>query len=94
LSEPNSDQIQVSVPLSRPYSGLYSACFHSSAAATGTIRNGVIIMVRTTPRPRNLRSSSSAMPMPSRRLTRTTTTVRTMVTQMAWRMLTSVSTLT
>ena len=29
------------------------ACFHSNAAATGTIRNGAIINVRTMPRPRN-----------------------------------------
>ena len=38
--------------------------FHSSAAATGMTRNGVISSVRTTPRPRNLRSSSSASSTP------------------------------
>ena len=54
-------------------------CLNSSAAATGTIRNGVIIMVRTTPRPRNARSSSSAIAKPSSKLTITTVAVSTMV---------------
>ena len=68
------------------------ACFQMRAAATGTTRNGVIIIVRTAPRPRNLRSSSSAMSMPSTRLTSTTTTVSSIVTMIASRVLTSVST--
>ena len=80
------------LPLSRPYVGLNSACFHSSAAATGTIRNGVIIMVRTAPRPMNLRSSSSAMHSPSTRLTSTTVTVRMIVVITDWSMLSSVNT--
>ena len=76
---PNRLHTQVRVPLIRPYEALYSACFHSSADATGTTRNGVISRVRTTPRPRNLRSSSSARPSPSTRLTSTTVTVSTTV---------------
>ena len=68
----------------------YSACFQSSAAATGTTRNGVIIIVRTAPRPRNLRSSSNAMPRPRSRLMRTTPAVSRMVTQMACRVFASV----
>ena len=31
----SAPKIHFSMPLKRPYSGLYSACFHSSAAATG-----------------------------------------------------------
>jgi len=77
--EPNSRQSPVRVPFSSPYSGLNKACFQTSAAATGTIRKGAIIMVRTAPRPANRRSSSSAMPSPSSRLTSTTTTVSSMV---------------
>ena len=37
---------------------------HTSAAAAGMTRNGVMISVRATPRPKNLRSSSSAKAMP------------------------------
>src|SRR5680860_642206 len=44
--------------------------FHSSALATGMIRNGVISRVRTTPRPTNCRSSRRARPSPiSREIT-------------------------
>ena len=40
------------------------AVFHISAPATGVTKNGVISRVRTTPRPRNTRSSSSASSRP------------------------------
>jgi hypothetical protein len=76
---PKIRHTSVSTPLNRPYSGLSRACFHSSAAATGTTRNGAIIMVRTTPRPKNVRSSSSATSSPSTRLISTTATVSTTV---------------
>src|SRR5215210_9475485 len=45
----------------------------------GTIRNGAIIMVRTAPRPKKLRLSSSEIPRPSSSETPTTVTVSTMV---------------
>ena len=45
--------------------GSNSTDFHSSAPATGVIRNGVMISVRTMPRPRNARLSSSAISSPS-----------------------------
>jgi hypothetical protein len=54
-------------------------CLNSSAAATGTIKNGVIISVRTNARPKKVRSSSSATARPSARLTITTVAVSTMV---------------
>ena len=47
-----------------PYVASSSVVFHSSAAATGMTRNGVISRVRTTPRPRNFRSSTSASRTP------------------------------
>jgi hypothetical protein len=87
-----SPKIHFSTPLKSPYDGLYSACFHSRAAATGTTRNGVIIIVRTTPRPRNFRSSSSAISNPRTRLIKTTPTVSRIVTQIAFRVFASVST--
>jgi len=92
LAEPNRPHTELSVPLMSPYSGLNRACFHSSAAATGTMRNGVIIMVRTAPRPTNFRSSSSAMTRPSTRLTITTVTVSATVVTSASRVVTSEST--
>jgi hypothetical protein len=52
----------------------------------------VIIIVRTTPRPRNLRSSSNAMPRPSSKLISTTAAVSRMVTRIASRVFASVST--
>ena len=69
-------------------------CFHSSAAATGTTRNGAIIIVRTTPRPKKVRSSSSAMSMPRTRLTATTVKVSRIVVHTALRMLGLVKTCT
>ena len=50
--------------------------FQISAPATGVIRNGVISSVRTTPRPRNARSSSSASNKPSSAEISTTPTIR------------------
>ena len=47
-----------------PNVGSKIVVFHSSAAPTGMIRNGVISRVRTTPRPRNLRSSNRASRTP------------------------------
>ena len=75
----------VSRPLKRPYSGLYIACFHSRAAATGTTRNGAIIIVRTAPRPMKFRLSSSAIPSPKASETSTTVTVSRMVKRTLWR---------
>ncbi len=63
--DPNSFQMALRVPSKGPYSGLSSACSHSSAAATGTTRNGAIRTVRTKPRPRNARSRRSARHNPS-----------------------------
>jgi hypothetical protein len=45
----------------------------------GTTRNGAISMVRTAPRPGNLRSSSSASSRPITRLISTTVTVSSTV---------------
>jgi hypothetical protein len=70
------------------------ACFHSNAAATGTIRNGVIIKVRTIPRPKKLRFNSNEMPSPSARETITTVTVSTMVNHTLDRRAASVKTVT
>jgi hypothetical protein len=85
VSLPNSDQIQVRVPLISPYVGFSRACFQMRAAATGTTRNGAMSRVRASPRPMNFLSSSRASPSPMTRLARTTETVRTMVVKMAWR---------
>src|SRR5580704_7355828 len=49
----------------------------TSAAAAGMTRNGVMISVRTTLRPMNLRSSSSAKAVPKIIATSTATTVMT-----------------
>ena len=54
----------------------------------------MIISVRTIPRPRKARSSSSAMPNPMTRLTSTTETVSTIVVQIADRVSGSVNTVT
>ena len=48
-----------------PNTGSSIAVFHINAPATGVTRNGVISRVRTMPRPRNTRSSSSASSSPS-----------------------------
>ena len=53
-----------STQFTNPYVGLNIDVDHNVAAATGMIKNGVISNVRTTPRPRNLRSSRSANRMP------------------------------
>ena len=50
--------------------------FQISAAATGVTKNGVISSVRTTPRPKNARSSSNASNRPRNAETNTTTTIR------------------
>ena len=60
LPMPNGRKMKFTMP----NVGSSITVFHSSAAATGMIRNGVISSVRTTPRPRNLRSSSSASSTP------------------------------
>ena len=65
--------------------GFSSACFQISAAAIGTTKNGVIIIVRTTPRPRNLRSSRTATIRPSTTEIPTTETVKMIVFPTAWR---------
>jgi len=52
---------------------------HTSAAATGMTRNGVMISVRTMLRPRNLRSSSTANSTP--RIMATITAVAVMTTE-------------
>ena len=59
-----------------PLVGSRIVVFQISAPATGVIRNGVISSVRTTPRPRNARSNSSASNKPSSAETSTTTTIR------------------
>ena len=46
-SEPKTFQTMLNRALNRPYTGFSSACFQSSAEATGTIRNGAISSVRT-----------------------------------------------
>lgn len=80
LSTPNSPANHAQAPFSRPYSGLYSTCFHISAAETGTSRKGVISSVRTKPRPMNSRSRRRARRSPSTTLTITTLAVsRTVV---------------
>ncbi len=91
-SMPKSEPNQLSAPLNRPYSGLYSACFHSSAAETGTSRNGVMSRVRTMPRPKKRRLRSRAKPRPSATLTRTTEAVRITVVITASRRAASVKT--
>ena len=54
-----------------PKVGLNMDTPHRVAEATGMIRNGVISSVRTMPRPRNFRSSSSAKTVPSTMAART-----------------------
>ncbi len=51
-----------SSPSTRPKPVCSMPLPQKTAAAMGTIRNGAIIIVRTTPRPKNLRSSSRATP--------------------------------
>ena len=58
-----------------PNIGSSIVVFHISAAATGVTRNGVISSVRTTPRPRNFRSSSSASSSPKTTEISTVTTI-------------------
>ncbi len=65
--------------LTRPLVGESRLVFHSSAAATGVTRNGVISRVRTTPRPKNFRSSSRAKISPSTTEMMTVPTISRMV---------------
>ena len=67
---------------------------HSSAAATGVMRNGVISSVRTTPRPTNCRLSSSASRRPSTTAMSTEPSVMTTVLSATWRNWLSVKTST
>src|SRR3954454_2946830 len=76
-----------------PNTGFSIVVFQSSAAAAGITRNGAISSVRTTPRPRNLRSTSSAQASPSRTAASTAPTVSRTVTTSALRVAESLSTL-
>ena len=84
--------IEVSTPLIRPVFGSNMPNFQNSAAAIGTIRNGAIIIVRTAPRPQNLRFSSNAMHNPRISEISTTPTVITTVFQTSRRIVLSVNT--
>ena len=64
-----------STKFTMPNVGSSRVVFHSSAAATGMTRNGVISKVRTIPRPRNFRSRMRARPMPMSMAMRTEPTV-------------------
>ncbi len=66
---PTSDSTQFRMP----FVGSRIVVFQISAAATGVTRNGVISSVRTTPRPRNARSSSNASNRPRNAEINTTT---------------------
>ena len=57
--------------------------FQISPMTTGTSRNGVISIVRTIPRPKNLRSSSTANAVPSTSAASTGNTVSWMLVQIA-----------
>lgn len=94
VSSPKSPATQVHIPLRSPYSGLYRACFQSSAAETGTSRNGVMSRVRTNPRPKNVRSSRRANSRPRTRLARTTEAVSRTVVRTDPRRAGSVATVT
>ena len=61
--------------LTMPNVGSSITVFHTSAPATGMTRNGVISRVRTTPRPRNFRSSTRASATPMTIAISTTPTV-------------------
>ncbi len=59
-----------------PNTGSSIAVFHISAPATGVTKNGVINSVRTMPRPKNTRSSSSASNSPNTTDISTVPTIR------------------
>ena len=65
-----------STKLTMPNTGSNIVVFHSSAPATGVTRNGVMRRVRTMPRPRKARSSSSASSRPSTTEISTVPTIR------------------
>jgi hypothetical protein len=67
--------------------------FHSSAAAVGITRNGVMSSVRTMPRPKNCLSSSTARATPSTIDMTTAPTVSLTVLKTAFRNRSSVKTL-
>ena len=67
-------------------------CFHISEAAIGMIRNGVMSRVRTIPRPKNCRFSSSASTIPATRQITSVATTMTTVLSTASRMVGSFST--
>ena len=58
---PNGDSTKLTIP----NNGSSIEVFHTSAAATGVTRNGVISSVRAIPRPRKARSRSKARRRPS-----------------------------
>ena len=60
-----ADTERGSTKFTMPNTGSNMVVFHINAPATGVIRNGVMSRVRTTPRPRNTRSRSSANSRPS-----------------------------
>ena len=66
-----------------PNTGFSIVVFHSSAAAAGMTRKGAISSVRQMPRPRNLRSTSSAQARPTSTEHSTAPTVSSTVTHSA-----------
>jgi hypothetical protein len=74
-----------STQLTMPKTGLSIVVFHNSAAAAGITRNGAISSVRTMPRPRNFRSTSSAQTSPTSSDSSTAPTVSLTVTHNALR---------
>ena len=66
-----------------PNTGFSIVVFHSSAAAAGMTRKGAISSVRQMPRPRNLRSTSSAQASPTTTEHSTAPTVSSTVTHSA-----------
>jgi hypothetical protein len=89
LPTPNGDRTQ----LISPKTGLYIDVFHTSAAAVGITRKGVMSSVRATLRPRNFWSRIKAKVRPMTVDSRTVLTVSTTVFTTALRNRSSVKTL-
>ena len=85
---PNGPRTQLIIP----NTGCSIVVFHRSAAAAGITRKGAISSVRTTPRPRNLRSTRSAQASPSSTEASTAPPVSSTVTRSALRVVESPST--